>query len=153
MENKCPQCGLLNPPSAHRCDCGYDLVKRPEVSGSRITVRLLLFSFEGRIGRYKYWLFFLAYAVIYGGLLLLDRTLGTFDSSYKIGVFSGIFQLLTLYPSIAVAVKRCHDRGRTGWFLLVGIIPVLNLWLLMELGFLPGTVGPNKFGLPEPGVG
>jgi uncharacterized membrane protein YhaH (DUF805 family) len=40
--------------------------------------------------------------------------------------------------------------GSPGWFLLIGIIPLLNLWLLVELGMLPGTAGPNRFGPPEP---
>jgi uncharacterized membrane protein YhaH (DUF805 family) len=49
-----------------------------------------------------------------------------------------------------VGVKRCHDRNRSGWFLLIGWLPIMNLWLFIELGFLAGTVGPNRFGLPEP---
>jgi uncharacterized membrane protein YhaH (DUF805 family) len=54
---------------------------------------------------------------------------------------------LTLWPWIAVSVKRFHDRGRSGWFLLIALIPFFGaLWLLIELGFLRGTPGPNRFG-------
>jgi uncharacterized membrane protein YhaH (DUF805 family) len=58
----------------------------------------------------------------------------------------------SLWPAIAVGAKRCHDRDRSGWFLLVFAIPVLGaLWLLIELGFFRGAVGPNRFG-PDLGV-
>jgi uncharacterized membrane protein YhaH (DUF805 family) len=91
--------------------------------------------------------------VVLIALLLLDSSMGTLDEEAEIGLFSGIFVLFTLYSSIAVGVKRCHDRDRSGWFLLLGLVPILNLWLLVELGFLEGTVGPNRFGLPEPARG
>jgi uncharacterized membrane protein YhaH (DUF805 family) len=106
---------------------------------------------DGRINRSAYWLkFLLPYLIVLLVLLWLDKALGTLDGDAAIGLLSGAFLLLTSYFSIAVAVKRCHDRDRSGWFLLVGLLPILNLWLFVELGFLKGTVGPNRFGLPEP---
>jgi len=50
---------------------------------------------------------------------------------------------VALYSSIVVNVKRCHDRDHSPWFLLRGLIPILNLWPFIELGFLAGTAGPN----------
>jgi uncharacterized membrane protein YhaH (DUF805 family) len=117
---------------------------------SAVDLTALLFSFEGRIPRSTYWLWYcLPYVVIYLLTVLIDIAAGTYNASEGIGVVSGLFVLLALYPSIAVAVKRCHDRDRSGWFLLVGIIPLVNLWVLVELGFLRGTVGPNRYG-PDP---
>jgi len=78
--------------------------------------------------------------------LLLDSAVGAYDETVGMGVASGLFALLALYPSIAVSVKRCHDRNRSGWFLLIGLIPLVNLWVLVELGFLRGTPGENRFG-------
>ena len=151
MVNSCPQCGLINPPTAQRCDCGYDFAKRLPIDASPISLRALLFSLNGRIGRSTYWLkFCLPFLVIYLALLYLDFEFGTLNRERPVGVFSGIFILLVSYPSIAVGVKRCHDRNRSGWFLLIGWLPIMNLWLFIELGFLAGTVGPNRFGLPEP---
>lgn len=151
MVNSCPQCGLINPPTAERCDCGYDLVNRPLTNAPPISLRALLFSLNGRIGRSTYWLkFCLPFTVIYLALLYLDFELGTLNREKVLGIFSGIFALLVSYPCIAVSVKRCHDRNRSGLFLLVGLLPVLNLWVSIELGLLAGTVGPNRFGLPEP---
>jgi uncharacterized membrane protein YhaH (DUF805 family) len=52
--------------------------------------------------------------------------------------------------SLAGAVKRLHDRDRSGWFYLIFFVPVIGtLWLLVELGFLRGTQGENRFG-PDP---
>jgi uncharacterized membrane protein YhaH (DUF805 family) len=52
--------------------------------------------------------------------------------------------------SIAVGAKRCHDRGRSGWFQLIGLIPLLGaLWLFVDLGLLEGNEGENRFG-PDP---
>ncbi len=115
-----------------------------------MTASQLLFSLEGRIPRSTYWLkFILPYLVIYLVLLLLDHALGTVGRDPSVGILSGIFSLVALYPYIAVAVKRCHDRGRSGWFLLVLLIPLVNIWPAVELGFLRGTVGPNEYG-PDP---
>ncbi|MEE9544269.1 MAG: DUF805 domain-containing protein [Rhodospirillales bacterium] len=54
------------------------------------------------------------------------------------------------WTSLAVGAKRCHDRGRSGWFQLISLIPLIgSLWLLVELGFLKGKEGENRFG-PDP---
>lgn len=98
-----------------------------------------LLSIEGRITRSDYWLrFFVPYLVISTVAGLVDPTV------------SLVVLLVALWPSIAVGVKRCHDRDRSGWFLLIAFIPLIGgLWLLIELGCLRGTVGPNRFG-PDP---
>lgn len=57
--------------------------------------------------------------------------------------------LLMAWMCLCVFAKRCHDRDRSAWFLLVALIPVVNLWTLVELFFLRGTRAGNRFG-PEP---
>jgi uncharacterized membrane protein YhaH (DUF805 family) len=57
-----------------------------------------------------------------------------------------VYLLATLWPSIVVYVKRAHDRGRSGLFVLLFLVPVLNLWPFIELLFLPGTTGNNSYG-------
>ncbi len=57
-----------------------------------------------------------------------------------------VYLLATLWPSIAIYIKRAHDRGRSGWFILLFMVPILNLWVLIELLFLPGTAGNNNYG-------
>lgn len=102
--------------------------------------RRLLLSFSGRIPRSTFWLTALLLAVVFIILLVaLESILGRSAS-------------LVLYPPFfwamaALATKRLHDRGKSPlWFLLV-LIPVLGpLWLLLELGFLRGTPGENRYG-------
>jgi uncharacterized membrane protein YhaH (DUF805 family) len=58
--------------------------------------------------------------------------------------------LLLLWPSICLYAKRWHDRDKSGWWSLIGLIPIIGgLWMLIELGFLRGTEGPNRF-CPDP---
>lgn len=59
------------------------------------------------------------------------------------------FFLLMLWPTIAICVKRFHDRNKSGWWALIMLIPYIGfLWVIIECGLLPGTSGLNKFG-PE----
>ena len=63
-----------------------------------------------------------------------------------------IVALAGIWVALAVGAKRCHDRDRSGWFQLIMLIPIVGgLWLLIELGFLRGTIGENRFG-PDPVV-
>lgn len=112
-----------------------------------MTYAQLLFSFDGRISRSPYWLKYnLPVMVVALVCWVLDNLLGTSFQPGSIGVIYVIFILLNIYPYLAVNVKRCHDRGRSGWFLLVMLIPLVNLWPSIELGFLRGTLGPNQYG-------
>ncbi len=107
----------------------------------------LLLSREGRIPRKVYWLFFvLPYIIGSVVLSLVDLALG-FDT---IQPLSTIFVLLLIWPSICVGAKRCHDRDKSAWWILITLVPVVGiLWWLIEFGCLRGTVGPNRFG-PDP---
>jgi uncharacterized membrane protein YhaH (DUF805 family) len=58
-----------------------------------------------------------------------------------------IVMLVFLYPTLAVYAKRWHDRGKSGWWTLILLIPIIGpLWALIECGFLRGTEGPNQYG-------
>jgi uncharacterized membrane protein YhaH (DUF805 family) len=103
-----------------------------------------LFSFEGRITRQQYWLRFTLPSFV------ISLILGVLAAVPVMGVISILYTIAIIWPSIAVGAKRCHDRDRSGWFLLIGLIPILGaIWLLIDLGFLRGTSGPNRFG-PDP---
>lgn len=108
------------------------------------------FSAAGRINRQQWWLrLVLPFFVIIVALHFIDLNLGTFDPELGIGLLTGIFSLLTLIPAIMVHIKRFHDRDKSGWWVLIGIIPIIGgLWLLIELGFLSGTPGSNRYGPP-----
>src|SRR4051794_16398939 len=108
--------------------------------------KYLFWSLEGRIGRKSFWIGILAIAVIETVAALIDRVLGvTTDRGY--GPLTIIAVLVMIYPSIVLYAKRWHDRDKFGWWTLIGLVPVIGgLWMLIELGFLRGTGGPNRFG-------
>jgi hypothetical protein len=66
------------------------------------------------------------------------------------GILGLIFTLAAIYPALALYAKRWHDRGKSGWWTLIILIPLVGpIWLLIELGALEGTRGPNNYG-PDP---
>jgi len=82
-------------------------------------------------------------------LVLFDLALATYDAKDGVGLFSSIFSLVVIVPAFLVYIKRWHDRDKSGWWMLIVLIPLVGLiWFLVELGFLPGTPGPNRFGPP-----
>jgi uncharacterized membrane protein YhaH (DUF805 family) len=124
-----------------------------------MTAAQYLFSFQGRIGRGRWWFGFvlLDVYIFVAGLIVtpLLQLVEVWDSSFRprdIDPFTIVLCLAAIsffYSFLAIGVKRCHDRGRSGWFLLVWPIPYINIWALVELGFLRGVKGPNRFG-PDP---
>jgi uncharacterized membrane protein YhaH (DUF805 family) len=97
---------------------------------------------HGRATRRGLWLGFVAPAFL--SFMILQFL---WESPFEIPVASLSLIGAALWPAIAIGAKRCHDRNKSGWFLLIFLIPVLGaLWLLIELGFLRGTVGSNRFG-------
>lgn len=99
-------------------------------------------QFSGRAHRSEYWMFFLVNLLIYAGL-------GTVEGLLGIGsFFSGLYGLAVFIPSLAVAVRRLHDTGRSGWWVLLALIPVLGVIALLVLLALEGEPGPNAYGAP-----
>jgi uncharacterized membrane protein YhaH (DUF805 family) len=106
----------------------------------------LLTSFTGRIGRQTYWLCTLAFFLFF---LLVSTLLGS-DEEGLGAVLMVLLMLVTTFMGFAVAAKRWHDRDKCGWWSLIAFVPIIGgIWMLIELGFLPGTRGPNRFG-PDP---
>lgn len=103
---------------------------------SQVFTKPFLLTYEGRINRQPFWAFAL---VVFG----INVVLGILHMK----VLSGLFALALLYPAIMVQIKRWHDRGKSGWWCLINLVPAIGwLWALVECGFLPGTPGPNSFG-------
>lgn len=92
-------------------------------------------DFSGRARRSEYWYFFLGNLIISIILLILGNGMRT-------DILANIFSLATFVPSLAVGVRRMHDVGKSGWFIL---IPIYNLILACT----DGQVGPNEYG-PDP---
>jgi uncharacterized membrane protein YhaH (DUF805 family) len=95
----------------------------------------------------KYYLVAILLIVI---ALLLDHAFGFTDSENGIGPLIIIAWLVLVYPAIMVRIKRFHDRNKSGWWVLISLIPVVGvLWIFIECGCLRGTVGENRYG-PDP---
>ena len=97
-------------------------------------------TFSGRARRKEYWMFFLISALISIVLTLLDIL------EYEAGLFSGLYSLLILIPSIAVVVRRLHDTDRSGWWILISLIPLIGVIVLFVFMCLDSQPGTNRFG-------
>jgi len=112
-------------------------------------------DFSGRSRRKEYWMFTLGVLLVYvflGTLLAIGggfaRTGDSGPSGLTMLVF-GLFAIVALgvfIPSIAVQVRRYHDQDKSGWFVLLGLIPYIGGLIALIFMCLPGTRGPNRFG-------
>ena len=136
----------------------------------------LFFKFNGRINRAKYWLAVLIYAVIYVVLAIFGYVT---DQNAIFQAINGMLAIVIFISSLAVGVKRLHDRNKSGWYLvLFYIVPgilvtagivvgtvmedsiviasvlglvafAIGVWAFVEMGCLRGTIGANQYG-PDP---
>jgi len=103
------------------------------------------FDFAGRSGRPAYWLYTFTYFIILVVLIILDGVIGTLSAD-GVGALSGIAMLVHLIPSLSITVRRLHDTGRSGWWLLIGLIPLVGIIVLIVFACLPPQPGSNRFG-------
>ena len=107
--------------------------------------------FSGRARRKEFWMFALINIGISIVLSILDAIIGTrTDSGF--GILSGIYSLAVLLPSLAVGVRRLHDTGRSGWWILIGLIPLIGAIVLIVFYAQEGKPGDNQYG-PDPKAG
>ena len=96
-------------------------------------------NFSGRATRKEYWMFILIYIILSILLSILDGVLWTN------GILSLVFALFMFLPSLAIAVRRLHDIGKSGWWILISLIPFIwPIWLLVLL--VLKSDGDNKYG-------
>ena len=113
--------------------------------------KLLLTSPEGRISRKPFWVGVVALlAFVLSASLLVFLAIETFvgtPSSPSLGIGGILGGVLFYGLAVSLFAKRWHDRGKSGWWTLIALVPVAGaIWILVELGFLRGTVGPNQYG-------
>lgn len=129
----------------------------------------LLFSFNGRIGRLAYWLasislsvfIILMQSIIKLLQIQVDNLASISDPHSKLtsSVFLLVITLFILavlivymWAALAVPAKRWHDRGKSAWWVLMGLIPIVGwIWTFVECGCLPGTPGANRYGASPDG--
>lgn len=110
----------------------------------------LLFSFDGRIPRRIYWSAgFAVGQFLPMCALLLMVTFGRESRATLIGILA--LSVLWIWASLAVSVKRWHDRGKSAWWIFIGLIPIVGpFWALIEMGCLRGTRSSNQYGPESP---
>ena len=100
-------------------------------------------EFSGRARRREYWTFALI-------SFLIGCALGVIGALvHGLAFLSWVYSLAVLVPSIAVSVRRLHDTGRSGWWLLIGLIPLIGLIVLIVFLATDGEPGDNEYG-PNP---
>ena len=100
-------------------------------------------EFSGRARRKEYWMFFLFYFLIAIAIGIIEAIIRTG------GILGGIYALAMLIPGLAVTVRGLHDTGRTGWWILIGLIPVIGTIILLVFMVLDSQPGDNEYG-PNP---
>ena len=103
-------------------------------------------KFDGRAGRAQYWWFFLANLIITAVLQILT------SAADALVIVSLLYSLALFIPSLAVAVRRLHDTGRSGWWILIGLVPLIGIIVLIVFLATDGDSGPNEHGAPDPGL-
>ncbi|MFA0415006.1 DUF805 domain-containing protein [Vibrio renipiscarius] len=137
-----------------------------------MSIKELLFSFQGRIGRKVYWIWNAVYYIL---ILGFSMGVNQIFPAYS-HLILPVFLVFVLIPDLAITAKRWHDRGKSNWWLLLNIpviigrmtVPandpsqlaqsttlqmvsslaalVCGMWILVECGFLKGEDGDNSYG-------
>jgi uncharacterized membrane protein YhaH (DUF805 family) len=102
--------------------------------------------FSGRAGRPEYWYFVLFNIIVSIVLGILDGIFGTVNGDARIGLLGGIYSLAVLCPSIAVGIRRLHDTNRSGWWLLIALIPIVGAIILIVYLAQQSDSGANQYG-------
>ncbi|MBQ4890732.1 DUF805 domain-containing protein [Shewanella sp. MMG014] len=106
-------------------------------------------NFKDRARRKEYW-FFVLFNVIAGILLgIVDNITGTLNQETGYGLLSGIYSLAVFLPALGVSVRRLHDTDRSGWWILIALIPLIGALILLYFFVSDSQEETNRFG-PNP---
>ena len=98
-------------------------------------------KFDGRASRPAFWWWVLF-------LLLVDVAANLIDLAIGVPIFSTIVGLGLLLPNLSVSIRRLHDTNRTGWWILIGLIPLIGWIVLLVFYLQQSDAGENRFGPP-----
>lgn len=102
--------------------------------------------FSGRARRKEYWFFVLFNIIISIVLAVIDGVTGSFSPEAGMGLLGGIYTLAVLIPGIAVSVRRLHDTERSGWWLLISLVPLIGAIVLLVFMVQDSKPGQNQYG-------
>lgn len=106
-------------------------------------------DFHGRARRKEYWMFVLFNILFAIAAMILDNILGIAFQGIGYGPIYLLYALVVFIPGLAVAVRRLHDIGKSGWMILVALIPIVGAIWLIVLFVTEGVAGENEYG-PNP---
>lgn len=109
-------------------------------------------TFTGRATRQEWLTWTLMVFAINLVLGLLVGMTANADGISPLGWVQGLFGLAVMIPSLAVAVRRFHDTGKSGWLVLINLIPLVGWIIAIVMLLQPGQPGTNQYG-PNPAVG
>lgn len=107
------------------------------------------FNFQGRARRKEYWMFILFFYIIFIGIGLIAGFMGVEKSSTALKALQLILLLIFFIPTLAVQVRRLHDTSRSGWWILLNLIPLIGPLVIFIFNLLDSTPGDNEYG-PNP---
>jgi uncharacterized membrane protein YhaH (DUF805 family) len=102
------------------------------------------FDFNGRTRRTAFWYYMLVYVVIYIVLAIVQSV-----AHMTTPIITSIFALALLLPTLGMEVRRLHDTNRSGWWVLIALVPLIGIILLIVWWAAAGTTGSNEYG-PDP---
>ncbi|MGR5236331.1 DUF805 domain-containing protein [Vibrio alfacsensis] len=103
-------------------------------------------GFSGRARRQEYWYFTLVNILVNLVMNIIDRILGNVFQIDNFGLFGVLYALFILIPSLAVTVRRLHDTDRTGWWVLIAIIPIIGFLVMLYFLVQDSEEGTNQYG-------
>jgi uncharacterized membrane protein YhaH (DUF805 family) len=102
-------------------------------------------EFSGRASRPEYWWFFLSYVIVYVAALIIGGAI-------EVPALVFIALLAYFLPLLSAAVRRLHDTGRSGWWYLIGLVPLVGVIILIVFLAGEGNPGQNEYGPPPGGA-
>ncbi|MFK7735923.1 MAG: DUF805 domain-containing protein [Pirellulaceae bacterium] len=99
-------------------------------------------NFQGRASRREYWMFFLCNIAVAVLLMIMD---GVLLMTVGIAGLNLLYTLAVIIPGVAVTIRRLHDTGRSGWWILIGLVPLVGL-LLLYFMCVDSDPGANEYG-------
>ncbi len=102
--------------------------------------------FSGRARRSEYWYFTLFSMIALAIFRTLDQSSGRYNDETHSGTLESIYSLVVLIPTLAVGVRRLHDTGRSGWWLLINLVPVVGWIVNLIFDIQDSQPGSNQYG-------
>ena len=103
-------------------------------------------DFRGRARRKEYWMFVLFNTIFAIVAMILDNILGIAIEGVGYGPLYGLYALAVLIPGLAVSARRLHDVGKSGWMILIALIPLIGAIWLLVLMVTDSNPGENQYG-------